>query len=90
MGNVQVSAKVEDAQTYITITITDVGNFCDLNRTINGNDYTEITLNKNYTYNPETENCMCKNSTFSTLVFAFLQDELRDKACNKTYNQCVI
>ena len=55
MGNVQVSAKVEDAQTYITITITDVGNFCDLNRTINGNDYTEITLNKNYTYNPETD-----------------------------------
>ena len=54
-GKTAISAKVEDVQSDITIIVRDGTSFWDLNRTINGNNNTEITLNKNYTYNPEID-----------------------------------
>ena len=46
---------MEDVQSDITIMVRDGTSFWDLNRTINGNNNTEITLNKNYTYDPEID-----------------------------------
>ena len=56
-GTVTISAKVKgtDIGTEIIIKVTDGTNFWDLNRTINDNEDTEITLNRNYTYNPEID-----------------------------------
>ena len=39
----------------ITLTVTDGTTFCDLNKTINGNDSAIINLDKDYTFNPATD-----------------------------------
>ena len=55
IGNTIISAKVENVQSDITIEIIDGMSFWDLNRTINGNNDTEITLNQSYRYNPKID-----------------------------------
>ena len=67
-GNATVSAKVENVQTDITITIKDGGNFWDLNRTINANNDTEITLDKNYTYNRNTDSAFVEGIIINRTV----------------------
>ncbi len=55
IGNAIISAKVENVQSDITIEIIDGMSFWDLNRTINGNNDSEITLNQSYRYNPKID-----------------------------------
>ena len=54
--HVTLSLENSDVETLdISIGITDGTSFWDLNRTINGNDNSEITLDKNYTYVPNID-----------------------------------
>ena len=50
-GICKLTAKIENVEYTTTLEIADGTTFCDLNKTINGNDNDTIVLDRDYTYN---------------------------------------